>query len=90
MRDHIVNGLVLSPRGPFLKQMAAWLGKVGGNFTCVFICYGVLKLHDRKRLTANDLLSSGEYMLKPCPLNVRKKELNRILIKGMMLLTISV
>lgn len=91
MRDHGVNGPVLSPRGMFLKQMVAWLGKVGGNFTCLFIRYGVLKLLDGKRLTANDPLSNGEYMLKPCPLNGRRKELNHTLMKGIrMLLTISV
>lgn len=37
MGDHGVNGPVLSPRGMFLKQMVAWVGKVGGNFTCLFI-----------------------------------------------------
>lgn len=36
MGDHGVNGPVLSPRGMFLKQMVGWVGKVGGNFTCLF------------------------------------------------------
>ena len=36
MADHGVNGPVLSPRGMFLKQMVAWVGKVSGNFTCLF------------------------------------------------------
>lgn len=75
--DHDVNGPVLSPRGMFLKQMAAWVGKVGGNFTHLFICYGVLKPLDGKQLTANDPLSSGEYMLKPCPLNGTRQDLNQ-------------
>lgn len=79
MRDHGVNGPVLSPRAMSLKQMVAWLGKVAGNFTCLFIRYGVLKLLDGEWLTANDLLSSREYMLKPCPLNGRRKELYHIL-----------
>lgn len=91
MGDHGVNGPVLSPRGMFLKQMVAWVGKVGGNFTRLFIHYGVLKLLDGKQLTANDPLSSGEYMLKSCPLNGRREELNRTLMEGMrMLLTINV
>lgn len=79
MRDHGVNGPVLSPRGMFLKQMVAWLAKVAGNFTCLFIRYGVLKLLDGERLTTNDLLSSRGTMLEPCPLNGRRKELNHIL-----------
>lgn len=36
MGDHDVNGPVLSLRGMFLKQMVAWVGKVGGNFTRLF------------------------------------------------------
>lgn len=56
-----------------------------------FIRYGVLKLLDGKQLTVNDPLSSGEHMLKPCPLNSRRQELNRMLMEGMrMLLTINV
>lgn len=33
MGDHGANGPVLSPRGMFLKQMVALVGKVGGSFT---------------------------------------------------------
>lgn len=43
-RDHGVNGPAPSPGGMFLKQMVGWLGKVGGSFTCLFICHGVLEL----------------------------------------------
>lgn len=42
--DHGVNGPAPSPGGMFLKQMVGWLGKVGGSFTCLFICHGVLEL----------------------------------------------
>lgn len=73
IRDHGVNGPVLSPTGMFLKQMVARLAKVGGSFTCLFICSGVLKLLDEMHLTANDPLSTGEHTLKPCPLNGRRK-----------------
>lgn len=91
MGDHGVNGPVLSLRGMFLKQMVAWVGKVGGNFTRLSIRYGVLKLLHGEQSTANDLLSSGEYMLEPCPLSGRRQELDQTLMGGMrMLLTINV
>lgn len=58
MGDHGVNGPVPSPRGMFLKQMVSWVGKVGSDFTCLFICYIVLKLFDGKQLKVNDPLCS--------------------------------
>lgn len=60
MGDHGVNGPLLSPRGMFLKQMVAWVGKVGGSCTRLYIRHGVLKLRDGKQLTVNDPLSRGE------------------------------
>lgn len=57
MHDHGVNGPAPSPGGMFLKQMVGWLGKVGGSFTCLFICHGVLELFMDGSLTTNNLLS---------------------------------
>lgn len=68
------------PEECFFKQMVAWVGKVGGNFTRLFIRYGVLKFLDGKQLTANDPLSSGAYVLKRCRLNGRRQELNQTLM----------
>lgn len=60
MVDHGVNVPVLCHRGMSLKQMVAWAGKVGGNFTPLFLYCRVPKLLDVKQLTVNDPLSSGE------------------------------
>lgn len=90
MGDHGVNGPVLSPRGMFLKQMVGQVGKVGGNFTCLFIHYDVLKLLDGKQLTVNDPLSSGENMLEYCPLNSKRQELCVLAVEMGVLLTINV
>lgn len=59
MGGHGVNGPTLFPRGIFLKQMVAWVGKDGSNFTHLFIHYLVLKHLDGKCLEVNDPLSSG-------------------------------
>lgn len=85
MPDHGVNGPVLSPRGMFLKQVVAWLSKGGSNFTCLYICYGVLKLLGGKWPTVNDPLSTAD-KLKRCPLNGRVKELNCTLLEEMRIL----
>lgn len=48
MVDHGVNVPVLCHRGMSLKQMVAWAGKVGGNFTPLFLYCRVPKLLDVK------------------------------------------
>lgn len=76
MGAHGVNGPALTPRGMFLKQKVGRVGKVGGNFTHLFICYDVLKLLDEEQMTVNDPLSGGDYMFKQRPLNSRRQKIN--------------
>lgn len=72
------------PEECFSNRLLVWQGQ--WQFYPFFILYGVLKLLDGKQLTANDPFSSGEYMLKPCPFNSRRQELNRTLMEEMRML----
>lgn len=78
------------PEECFSNRLLPGLARSVAILPVFFILYGVLKLLDGKQLTANDPFSSGEYMLKPCPFNGRRQELNQTLMEEMRMLFLCV